>query len=66
MLGLYVHIPFCVSKCNYCDFNSFKLNKELKDRYIKDLKKEMILYKDEFREKRNNVYIFRWRNSKVY
>lgn len=51
MLGLYVHIPFCVSKCNYCDFNSFKLNKELKDRYIKDLKKEMILYKDEFREK---------------
>lgn len=51
MLGLYIHIPFCVSKCNYCDFNSFKLNKELKDRYIKDLKKEMILYKDEFREK---------------
>ncbi len=51
MLGLYVHIPFCISKCNYCDFNSFKLNKELKDRYIKDLKKEMILYKDEFREK---------------
>lgn len=51
MLGLYIHIPFCVSKCNYCDFNSFKLNKELKHRYIKDLKKEMLLYKDEFREK---------------
>lgn len=51
MLGLYIHIPFCVSKCNYCDFNSFKLNKELKHRYIKDLKKEMLLYKDEFIEK---------------
>ena len=51
MLGLYIHIPFCVSKCNYCDFNSFKLNKELKYRYIKDLKKEMILYKEEFRDK---------------
>ena len=22
-LGLYVHIPFCVSKCNYCDFASY-------------------------------------------
>ena len=21
-LGLYVHIPFCVKKCNYCDFLS--------------------------------------------
>lgn len=22
-LGLYIHIPFCVKKCNYCDFNSY-------------------------------------------
>ena len=22
MLGIYVHIPFCIKKCNYCDFNS--------------------------------------------
>jgi coproporphyrinogen III oxidase-like Fe-S oxidoreductase len=22
-LGLYLHIPFCVRKCNYCDFLSF-------------------------------------------
>ncbi len=21
-LGLYLHIPFCVSKCGYCDFYS--------------------------------------------
>ena len=21
--GIYVHIPFCVKKCNYCDFNSY-------------------------------------------
>ena len=23
MLGLYIHIPFCKKKCNYCDFLSF-------------------------------------------
>ena len=23
-LGLYVHIPFCVRKCKYCDFLSFE------------------------------------------
>ena len=22
-MGIYVHIPFCVKKCNYCDFNSY-------------------------------------------
>ncbi|MBR6915072.1 MAG: radical SAM family heme chaperone HemW [Clostridia bacterium] len=22
-LGIYVHVPFCISKCAYCDFNSF-------------------------------------------
>ena len=21
-LGIYIHIPFCASKCGYCDFNS--------------------------------------------
>ena len=28
MLGLYVHIPFCVRKCGYCDFYSVKLGKD--------------------------------------
>ena len=23
MLGIYVHVPFCVKKCGYCDFLSF-------------------------------------------
>ena len=22
-VGIYIHIPFCKSKCYYCDFNSF-------------------------------------------
>ncbi|MGL5313457.1 MAG: radical SAM family heme chaperone HemW [Peptostreptococcaceae bacterium] len=47
MFGLYVHIPFCVSKCNYCDFNSYKMDKNLKNRYLKDLKVEMGIYNKE-------------------
>jgi len=34
-LSLYVHLPWCVRKCPYCDFNSHALNRELpRDRYI--------------------------------
>ena len=28
-LGLYIHIPWCIKKCPYCDFNSHKLGAEL-------------------------------------
>ena len=30
-LGLYVHFPWCVRKCPYCDFNSHPLSGELRD-----------------------------------
>ena len=35
-LGIYVHVPFCRSKCEYCDFYSLggARNKELMDRYL--------------------------------
>ena len=39
-LGIYIHIPFCRSKCHYCDFYSLpckKIDEELSDRYIKAL-----------------------------
>ena len=32
--GLYLHIPFCVKKCNYCDFLSFPAKEALKDEYV--------------------------------
>ena len=51
MLGLYIHIPFCVSKCKYCDFNSFKLNLNDKIKYLNALNKEMELYKEEIKGK---------------
>ena len=40
-LGLYIHIPFCVKKCNYCDFNSFDNLNELKQPYTNALIKEI-------------------------
>ena len=27
-LSLYCHLPWCIEKCPYCDFNSFKLSKQ--------------------------------------
>lgn len=44
--GLYIHIPFCVKKCRYCDFLSFGgCGEELQDRYIKALTRELGFYR---------------------
>lgn len=51
MLGLYIHIPFCVSKCKYCDFNSYKLDLDEKRKYLNALQNEMEFYKEEIRGK---------------
>jgi oxygen-independent coproporphyrinogen-3 oxidase len=40
MRGLYVHIPFCRSKCGYCDFASLAGREGLIDAYISALGKE--------------------------
>ena len=40
-LGLYIHIPFCKSKCLYCDFYSLPHSEEQMDRYTAALLKHM-------------------------
>jgi len=40
-LGIYIHIPFCKSKCFYCDFNSYANHEELVGAYVDALKKEI-------------------------
>jgi oxygen-independent coproporphyrinogen-3 oxidase len=40
-LGLYVHIPFCGSICNYCNFNRGLFDAPLKDRYLRALRDEI-------------------------
>ncbi len=45
-LGLYVHIPFCLRKCNYCDFCSFaNVDDDVRRGYIEALVSEILSYK---------------------
>lgn len=45
MKGLYVHIPFCIKKCKYCDFNSASMPDSVKEKYVNALICEMAEYK---------------------
>jgi len=40
-LGLYIHIPFCLQKCKYCDFLSFSADDEQKSIYASTLLEEI-------------------------
>ena len=40
-LSLYIHIPFCKSKCNYCAFTSFCLNESEMFKFLNSLKTEI-------------------------
>lgn len=42
--SLYVHVPFCVVKCGYCDFNSFVMPEQsAHDRFLQALDRELEL-----------------------
>jgi len=45
MLGLYLHIPFCVRKCDYCDFYSLPQSLDLLDDYTRALLTEAANYR---------------------
>lgn len=47
MKGLYIHIPFCIKKCNYCDFASYPSCISRADEYINALNGEMKKYEGE-------------------
>lgn len=45
-LGLYLHIPFCIQKCGYCDFLSAPAGREEREAYVQALEKEIRSYGD--------------------
>lgn len=51
-IGMYVHIPFCIQKCRYCDFLSAPADKLTRQKYIKALIEEIrrapVLLGDEY------------------
>jgi len=58
-LSLYIHIPFCNNKCNYCSFVSEVRKPEVKDEYVVALLKEIEYRAKEYRAHYNikTIYI---------
>lgn len=55
--GIYIHIPFCRNRCNYCDFY-ITTRTDLTERYIRNLIKEFKISSDNFRKDCfNSIYI---------
>lgn len=56
-LGIYVHIPFCLKKCNYCDFCSFSdIDEKTREKYILTLIDEIKSYKSQRKLSVNTVF----------
>jgi len=51
-LELYIHIPFCVKKCDYCDFLSFAADEQTQKSYVAALQKELAFYGAKYKDRR--------------
>ena len=51
MLELYIHIPFCMKKCGYCDFLSMTADSETKLAYLHKLKEEIRYFGKSFHKR---------------
>ena len=45
--SIYIHIPFCATKCYYCAFNTYTFHKEQAKAYLQALRTEIALYASE-------------------
>ena len=55
--AIYVHIPFCVKKCGYCDFLSMNAGDEVVDAYFKALYRQIILEAENINDGVSSIYI---------
>jgi oxygen-independent coproporphyrinogen III oxidase len=55
--SLYIHVPFCLKKCGYCDFYSLPIDEELVQAYIKGLQQEIKLYSQSHQFVFKTVYL---------
>ena len=44
--GIYIHWPYCISKCPYCDFNSHKIRNYNSDEWLKAYKNQIKYFKE--------------------
>lgn len=51
-MELYIHIPFCVKKCDYCDFLSFSADEQTQRAYVAALQKELVFYGAKYKGRR--------------
>lgn len=51
-MELYIHIPFCVKKCDYCDFLSFSADEQTQKSYVAALQKELAFYGAKYKDRR--------------
>ena len=61
-LELYIHIPFCVKKCDYCDFLSGPAGKERQREYFQALEREIAAVPD-FSGQGDHHSFYRRRNT---
>lgn len=57
MLGIYVHIPFCESKCYYCAFSSFVRDENQQERYINSLIEEIKEFAKQEKREIDTIYV---------
>lgn len=57
MAGLYIHIPFCASKCIYCDFYSMAGHSRSIEAYVDALLGEAVARRSEIAEPMVTIYI---------
>ncbi len=57
-LGIYIHIPFCVRKCKYCDFLSGPAGKDVQEKYVEMLLGEIEQYQELLKNSRTGTIFF--------